>query len=89
MRQLEPEVIEFKHPSPAGTLHNLCQQRKWKKPRFQYAQKDGLFTCTATLHLETTTLSTTSQTQKKRTAQNLAADLLLSELDSLGGGQPD
>ncbi len=82
MLQLEPEVIEFKHPSPAGTLHNLCQQRKWKKPRFEYAKKDGLFTCTATLHLDTTTLSTTSQTQKKRNAQNLAADLLLSELDS-------
>ena len=84
MSQLEPEVIEFKHPSPAGTLHNLCQQRKWKKPRFQYAKKDGFFICTATLHLAETTLSTTSQTQKKRTAQNLAADLLLTELDSLG-----
>ncbi len=80
---LEPEVVEFRHPSPAHTLHNLCQQQKWKKPRFQYTRQNGLFLCTATLHLPTSSLSTVGQAQKKRTAQNLAADLLLTQLDSL------
>ncbi len=85
LRLNQPEVVEFHHPFPLNTLHNLSQQQKWKKPRFQYAQQDGLFICTATLQLEATTLSTVGQAQKKRTAQNLAADLLLTQLDSLGG----
>ena len=80
---LEPEVVEFRHPSPAHTLHNLCQQQKWKKPRFQYTRQDGLFLCTATLHLPSSSLSTVGQAQKKRTAQNLAADFLLTQLESL------
>ena len=79
--QPEPEIIEFKHKLPLSTLNNLCQQKKLKKPSFQYEQKDGIFICTATVTLEEQALSKVGKATKKRTAQNLAADKILVELD--------
>ncbi len=77
----EPEVVEFKHELPLSTLNNLCQQKKCKKPSFQYEQKDGIFICTATVELEEQTVSKVGKATKKRTAQNIAADKILIELN--------
>ena len=80
---LEPEVVELKHKLPLSTLNNLCQQNHWKKPSFKYEQQDGIFICTVTVKLEEKTISKVGKATKKRTAQNIAADKILSELDTL------
>ena len=84
IKLLEPEVVDLKHQLPLSTLNNLCQKQNWKKPIFQYEQKDGFFICTATVQLEEQTISKVGQAKKKRTAQNIVADKILRELVELG-----
>ena len=79
--ELEPENIEFKHKLPLSTLNNLCQQQKWEKPTFEYERKNGIFICNATLKLKGQNILKIGQATKKRTAQNIAADKLLVELN--------
>ena len=80
---LEPEFVELKHKLPLSTLNNLCQQKTRGKPSFKYEQQDGIFICTVTVKLEEKTISKVGKATKKRTAQNIAADKILSELDTL------
>ncbi len=80
---LEPEVVELQHKLPLSTLNNLCQQRTGGKPSFEYQQQDGIFICTVTVKLKENTISKVGKATKKRTAQNIAADKILSELDTL------
>ena len=78
-----PEVRELKHEIPISILNNLCQQKKWKKPKLNYEQQNGVFICTATLQTEEQTITKVGKGSKKRTAQNLAFDLILIELEAI------
>ncbi len=77
-----PEVIELKHEIPISTLNNLCQQKKWKKPKLNYEQQNEVFICTATLQTEEETITKVGKATKKKMAQNLAFDLILVELEA-------
>ncbi len=80
---VEPEVVEFKHKLPLSTLNNLCQQKNCKKPTSRYEQQDGIFVGTMEVTLDGKTISKVSKAKKKRTAENLAADKILIELEPL------
>ena len=77
----EPEIINFKHKLPLSTLNNLCQQKSWENPNFICEQQEGIFTCTATVNTEEQTIMKVGKATKKRTAQNIAADKILLELN--------
>nr|MDJ0648540.1 double-stranded RNA binding motif domain-containing protein [Xenococcaceae cyanobacterium MO_188.B19] len=79
----EPEVTELKHELPISTLNNLCQKRKWQKPKLNYQQENEIFICTATLQTEENTITKVGKATKKKTAQNLAFDLILVELEAV------
>ena len=73
----------MKHEVPISTLNNLSQQKKWKKPKLNYEQQNGVFVCTATLQTEEHTITKLGKGTKKKTAQNLAFDQILIELETV------
>ena len=81
LRNPEPENINFQHKLPLSTLNNLCQQKSWDNPNFICEQEDGIFTCTATVNIEDETIIKVGRATKKRTAQNIAADKILLQLN--------
>lgn len=78
-----PDVIELKHEVPISTLNNLCQQKKWKKPKLNFEESNGIFVCSATLKTEEKTITKIGKATKKKTAQNVAFDLILIELETV------
>ncbi|MDJ0904175.1 MAG: RNB domain-containing ribonuclease [Xenococcus sp. MO_188.B8] len=80
----EPALIldseELSRELPLQDLNNFCQQESLAKPKYNYYQKNGFFICEASLLYKGQVYQEQGVALKKRKAQNIAIDKILTAI---------
>ena len=80
----EPALIldseELSRELPLQDLNNFCQQESLAKPKYNHYQKNGFFICEASLRYKGQVYQEKGVASKKRKAQNIAIDKILTAI---------
>ena len=72
---------ELSRELPLRDLHNLCQQKSLAKPKYNHYKKNGFFVCEASFCYGGKVYQETGVALKKRKAQNIAIDKILTAIE--------